>query len=252
MSDLTNYAGQIREEHRLAKGKYVEATTHAINCGRYLAEVKGQLPHGQFSTWVKENCGFSVRTGQVYMRLAEKAQRVAHLPIRQAMETLAAPRTSKVPRLTTFGESVDGLIDEWPERPIPKAGHVTRWGLKGDADKRAWLEIKPAADGLYDLAIRSYTLSASELAAPTPKWAKKYVRAFGFKGDDVRLTSFLTHHAELSIAPEYAKRMAWNIIASNFAPEDASIIWGAAHHAPYMGDTCLMRKLQDECAEVAP
>jgi hypothetical protein len=62
-----------------------------------LIAAKSGLPHGQWLPWIKENCGLSERTTQAYMRLArrheelggEEAQRVADLPVRQAMVAIA-------------------------------------------------------------------------------------------------------------------------------------------------------------------
>jgi hypothetical protein len=75
-----------------------EAVYGAIEGGEKLLVVKDALPYGQFVAWMKENFDGSVRTGQVYMRLAkrkEDAQALAHLGIEQVAAELATRKTSK-------------------------------------------------------------------------------------------------------------------------------------------------------------
>ena len=71
-----------------------------MRCGQRLADVKASLSHGQFTGWIRDNCRFSERTAQGYMRLARelpkfdsaKAQRVADLSLREALRELSAPK----------------------------------------------------------------------------------------------------------------------------------------------------------------
>jgi hypothetical protein len=61
-----------------------KAAAAIIAIGRALIEVKKILRHGAFGTWVKSNCGFSLRSAQNYMRaarLADKNATVALLPL---------------------------------------------------------------------------------------------------------------------------------------------------------------------------
>lgn len=248
MNDLSNYAGQIRTEHELAKSKYREATQHAINCGNYLAEVKQQLPHGQYTHWVRNNCTFSIRTAQIYMRLASKAQRVAHLPIRQAVELLAAPRSLTNSQKLPVFETVDASIDSWPGFPVPHFGHCTRWFLSGDGKcQLAWLELRNESNAC-DVAVKSYSLTEEEFRAPTPAWALEYARQMGVKANDVRVARFVTHFAEADIAPSYAARLTWDIISRSFDPADASTVWRSGKQTPILCDHDLMVRLQAEAS----
>lgn len=73
---------------------------HAARAGALLTEAKGQVPHGQWLPWLDDNFGLSERSAQNYMRLSRKlaelpeskAQRVADLPLRDALELLAEPK----------------------------------------------------------------------------------------------------------------------------------------------------------------
>ena len=97
---LADLAGRINTEHKAVCEAAMTATQHAIKCGVLLTEAKSGLPHGQWLPWLKENCELSERTIQAYMRLArryeeldgEEAQRVADLPVRQAMVAIADSR----------------------------------------------------------------------------------------------------------------------------------------------------------------
>ena len=94
---LDALADRINTEHKAVCKAAMTATRHAITCGNLLIEAKAGLPHGQRLPWVEENCKLSERTTQAYMRLArryeelggEEAQRVADLPVRQAMVAIA-------------------------------------------------------------------------------------------------------------------------------------------------------------------
>jgi hypothetical protein len=61
---------------------------HAIRAGELLLAAKGQLPHGNGKNWLKANIRFKLWTARACMRLAEldaeKRQRVADLPMREA------------------------------------------------------------------------------------------------------------------------------------------------------------------------
>ena len=97
-STTNSLAVEIREKHRQATECASQAVQLAREAGDLLIQAKAALPHGQWGTWVKENCDLSERTAQSYMRLSReipkldgaKAQRVADLPLRQALKELAA------------------------------------------------------------------------------------------------------------------------------------------------------------------
>jgi hypothetical protein len=65
-----------------------------IGVGSDLLEIKKELPHGQFGAWLKAEFGWSERTAQNFMSVAErfKSAKFAELPIQpSAAYLLAAP-----------------------------------------------------------------------------------------------------------------------------------------------------------------
>jgi hypothetical protein len=67
--------------------------------GELLMQAKTMIRHGEWEAWVTANCTIAPRTAQAYMRLHEKlsalpateAQRVADLPLRDAMKAISTP-----------------------------------------------------------------------------------------------------------------------------------------------------------------
>ncbi len=100
---LNDLARRIKEEHQACRDAAQSAVEHAVAAGQLLLEAKAGLPHGQWLPWLNERCDVSERTAQVYMRLARelpkiepgKAQRVADLPLRQALKELAEPEKAE-------------------------------------------------------------------------------------------------------------------------------------------------------------
>ncbi len=80
-------AAAIREAHQ-------RQVAEVIATGEALIKVKVLLPHGEFGRWLESEFGWSARSAENYMRVAETygptAQRVAHLPLGVVFR-LAAP-----------------------------------------------------------------------------------------------------------------------------------------------------------------
>ena len=115
---LRHLAAAINREHAAAIEAARTAVEHAVRCGQLLIKAKSDLGHGEWLPWLKGNCSaISERTAQAYMRLAReiprldpaKAQRVADLPLRQALAAVADERLS-LPAIDAFNNS---LSDEW-------------------------------------------------------------------------------------------------------------------------------------------
>lgn len=91
------------------------AVQHALTAGKLLLEAKAQVEHGQWATWLADNCQVAARTARAYMRLAEKLselpaaewRRVAALPLRQALRAIATDPKAR-PRFPRRHEG-----DEW-------------------------------------------------------------------------------------------------------------------------------------------
>ena len=90
-------AAAINTEHRAAFGFAEKAIKHAAECGRWLIEAKGLLPHGAWLPWLEANTEVSVRQSQKYMRLAQGWEEIkcapsSHLSINTALELIADPK----------------------------------------------------------------------------------------------------------------------------------------------------------------
>lgn len=96
---LDSLADAIRREHAaaqeglaLAKEHGRASVQHAIHCGELLRQAKKSVGHGAWRLWLQEHIGFSARTATGYMQLAglpvAKRQRVAELPLREALKTI--------------------------------------------------------------------------------------------------------------------------------------------------------------------
>jgi hypothetical protein len=85
---LEALAGDIRQAHAESRA----SAEKAIVAGQLLVEAKGIVRHGQWSTWLDKNVGFSERTARRYMQLAQaglSSADVAPFGIRAAVEHLA-------------------------------------------------------------------------------------------------------------------------------------------------------------------
>jgi ParB-like chromosome segregation protein Spo0J len=94
---LPALAERINAEHAQCEAGFRAGLDHAIEAGRLLIEAKALCGHGGWLAWLAENCAVSQRTAQAYMRLARNqtalsnTQRVADLPMREALALLSAP-----------------------------------------------------------------------------------------------------------------------------------------------------------------
>ncbi len=73
---------------------YGSAIRQALRGGEFLLAAKSEVKHGAWTTWVENNFLGSERTAQGCIRIAREGdpQRLAHLPVREALATLAVPR----------------------------------------------------------------------------------------------------------------------------------------------------------------
>lgn len=85
---------RINAAHRDCLASAKTAIEQAIEVGRLLIEAKADVSHGEWLPWIRENCEFSERTAQNYLRLAKQhlespdPQRVTDLSIRRALQEL--------------------------------------------------------------------------------------------------------------------------------------------------------------------
>lgn len=62
-------ANEINQLHGELIGLFRQSIDKAVQIGERLTEVKKSLPHGEFTSWMKEHISFSDRTGRNYMKL---------------------------------------------------------------------------------------------------------------------------------------------------------------------------------------
>ena len=152
---MSNLADAINAEHQACKAALQATLDHAICAGDYLLQAKGELTHGQWLPWLKDNCHFSRRTAQNYMRLAEhkhrltNAQTSAHLSIDAALKRLAAPRPERPQYYGRLGERVTPPdsscfynVWEWAAHRLPYiADHEAEFSLLGLRNSHAVVDV---------------------------------------------------------------------------------------------------------------
>ena len=102
---LSDLAQRINSAAKAAETHAKSAMQAAFEVGALLNQAKAKVEHGKWECWLLENCrSIAPRTAQSYMRLAKKvpllpdaeAQRVAYLPVREAIRAIATtPGTPK-------------------------------------------------------------------------------------------------------------------------------------------------------------
>jgi len=100
---LGDVIAEINRQHELAGLAVRRGLEHAKRAGELLIAAKAYLGHGRFLPWVEENCQFSCRTAQLYMRLAanwaeleSKCATITHLTLNQAIHALTMDRSAEV------------------------------------------------------------------------------------------------------------------------------------------------------------
>jgi hypothetical protein len=70
-NSLADLAARIRTEHEATASTLQRSVEHAMAVGDLLTEAKRRVKHGRWLPWLSEQCGFSQRTAQLYMRIAK-------------------------------------------------------------------------------------------------------------------------------------------------------------------------------------
>jgi hypothetical protein len=139
-----SFVGQIKTEHKAVLKADGEALKHAIECGKYLNLAKENVVAAKvkWGKWREENVPeISQQTASLYMRLAEKEERVAECTsIREADMALRKPRDEGDDET---GDEADDAGDD-----------------EGDATNNALLARKGASP---DLAATLHNLAVDEL-----------------------------------------------------------------------------------------
>lgn len=88
-------AAEINRRHQFAKEMAGAAVEHAIECGKLLAQVKGELPRGTFDAWVSRNCEFERSSAYAYIKLARQSSNALddYTSLRQALGWSGKPKS---------------------------------------------------------------------------------------------------------------------------------------------------------------
>lgn len=98
ISRLAEIANTVNAEHNELESMLKSSMARAVNIGRLLTEAKQLAGHGNWGAWLKNNCQFSERTAQNYMRVfasypeLSKSATVADLTYKQALGLLTEPK----------------------------------------------------------------------------------------------------------------------------------------------------------------
>jgi hypothetical protein len=131
-NSLANLAKRIKIEHAAYGETARKGVDHAMAAGDLLLEAKAQLgQHGQGLPWLAEHCELSVRSAQLYMRLARnrseiegKYATVAHLTL-QAAASLLAPDDPDDPAVPSFTGNNEWYTPvEWIDRARVVMGSI--------------------------------------------------------------------------------------------------------------------------------
>lgn len=134
-SALPDLADAINLEHKAAIEHAQHAVEHALKCGRLLIQAKGQLPHGEFLSWLSEHCHVKQRQARNYMRVADNWQAIeaktapgADLTIKGALAVLQAEeRDQDAEDTRTALQRKNAAVIESLREEIA-LGKILRWG----------------------------------------------------------------------------------------------------------------------------
>lgn len=112
---LAGLADKINAEIAAAEISAMSAVQHALTAGGLLNEAKGCVQHGEWAAWLETNCRVAPRTARAYMSLAarlpalpdEERQRVADLPLRDAIKAISTAPTAPPSRPSIHRPSRD-------------------------------------------------------------------------------------------------------------------------------------------------
>jgi hypothetical protein len=144
---LSEIAETVKTEHSAIDSALRESMARAVKIGALLTEAKQLLKHGEWLSWLADNCQFSERTAQNYMRIYNKypqlakSATVADLSYREAIGLLADPKAAAVEYSPSAAEWLDRI--KWAN----EEGDA----IKALADK-VKAEIRTPVDGSLSLA----------------------------------------------------------------------------------------------------
>lgn len=151
---LRQLAAQIKEAVNTVEQHVRLAVHDALAAGKLLLEAKASVGHGQWEAWLAANCEMAPRTARAFMLLARKypelpaanRQRVADLPLRQALRAIAMDPEAPPPS-TASARAANG--DDWD-----RAAHAFR-ACESSLHRAMQRMQKPRRGGGGDLQVRA-------------------------------------------------------------------------------------------------
>jgi hypothetical protein len=147
---LPELVARVNDEHKQVKECGIKSALHAVKAGELLWEAKRKAGHGQWLEWIAQNCEFSERAAQIYMKLAStlpqlaNPQRIADLSLTAAIkmiEDLKAPEENPIPKARS-SKKTDKLAEAIKNSPLAIL-------------ERAWEEAKENERSIFLTKIRA-------------------------------------------------------------------------------------------------
>jgi hypothetical protein len=117
----TKLADKVRSAADRIRERVKKTVENIIEVGNDLLAVRETLPHGQFLPWLRAEFGWSERSAQNFMSVAEqfKSAKIADLPIQpSAAHLLAAPSVPDEAR----EKAVEKAVRPAKKSPSPRPG----------------------------------------------------------------------------------------------------------------------------------
>jgi hypothetical protein len=123
---LPELIDRVNQEHKQVKECVIKGAQHAVKAGELLWEAKRKAGHGRWLEWIAENCEFSDRTAQLYMKLANalpqvaNPQSIADLSLTAAIkmiEDLKSPEENPIPKVRS-SKKTDKLAEAIKNSPL--------------------------------------------------------------------------------------------------------------------------------------
>jgi Protein of unknown function (DUF3102) len=145
-NDLAN---RINAEHEEVKNSIRRGAEHAIKAGHLLLQAKTTVGHGAFLEWIGEHCHCTVRSAQLYMKLAKNeaelrsnTKSISYLSLTEAIEMLG-PLKQELPKEKSGGTSKkDPVAEAIKENALAVLQRA--WQVAGEPQRKMFMrQINP-------------------------------------------------------------------------------------------------------------
>jgi DNA-directed RNA polymerase specialized sigma24 family protein len=191
VNQLKASARKVNRLHKERKGLKQQRRELAEEIGKELIEVKAALPHGEFGTWIENNCLFTERTAQSYMKF-----------VKEEVETLREARGVKSATVADFDDSVIEELEAALEYEEPNEDEEDELTENQEA------AVLLAGEGL------SYRKIANQLGVDESTVRRDpVVRAAKLEADPEAHSSFVghTHYCEVPSAEKIIRHIEHDV-----------------------------------------